>query len=361
MKIEQSVATWYKASFPDDELGNSIDPELTFYGFALSLGAEDVYDLLGVGDSVVRERVFAELAVRENLTYSEVYDRWLEQELHGQSGPHQWQQIPYDYEIYEIKNRKLVFRGYCCLDDVPKSIKYIVSVPVADWADTVRNREDALSYLNSLTVDAKQSVEEYESLERGEKAFRGVLKSVTPLALESISENTPDGLYIDTGTLIREKVKTKETAEGPTRQDLYKQILTFSEKKTVKSYDLVLSLEGVVKSLYSELYNCLDYFLYNVDGFDLVPEHYGIRAIVNTGSSEGIYVDVDLVAYDPVKREHQYQNIATLKTLYDDLDAYETMGRLSGILTKAGEDFLWYNIDAIEQQAQKNKDVGKER
>lgn len=37
----------------------------------------DVYDRLGVGESVVRERVFAELSARIGCGYDDIYDAWL--------------------------------------------------------------------------------------------------------------------------------------------------------------------------------------------------------------------------------------------------------------------------------------------
>lgn len=74
---EQTVRDWYRETYPTDELGASIDPDLTFSGAgeAVSKGS-GFYDALGVADSLVRERVFAEIAGREGLAYGQVYDAW---------------------------------------------------------------------------------------------------------------------------------------------------------------------------------------------------------------------------------------------------------------------------------------------
>ena len=56
------VRDWYAEQFPDDPLGGMIAPDVTFAQTVESLHGGDVYDRLGVGDSVVRERVFAELS-----------------------------------------------------------------------------------------------------------------------------------------------------------------------------------------------------------------------------------------------------------------------------------------------------------
>lgn len=74
-KSEATVRDWYRQTYPDDELGADIDPALTF-GQALDavpMGG-GFYDALGVGDSLVRERVFGELAQRSGFTYGELYD-----------------------------------------------------------------------------------------------------------------------------------------------------------------------------------------------------------------------------------------------------------------------------------------------
>lgn len=72
-----SVRDWYVSAFPSDDLGPEIDPDLTFRDAeaALALGG-GFYDALGVGDSCVRERVFAEIATRNDLDYGDVYGYW---------------------------------------------------------------------------------------------------------------------------------------------------------------------------------------------------------------------------------------------------------------------------------------------
>lgn len=64
--------------YPGDELGAKINPALTFEDAlgAASLGSA-FYDELGVGDSIVRERVFQELADRNGVDYDAIYEAWL--------------------------------------------------------------------------------------------------------------------------------------------------------------------------------------------------------------------------------------------------------------------------------------------
>lgn len=73
------VRDWYMKAFPDDVLGSRITPDLTFdAALAAVPRGSDFYDALGVGDSVVRERVFEEIAGRNGLSYDDVYSSWLD-------------------------------------------------------------------------------------------------------------------------------------------------------------------------------------------------------------------------------------------------------------------------------------------
>lgn len=76
-RMGDPVRGWYEARFPDDPCAASIAPGLTF-GEALDavpLGSA-FYDVLGAGDSLVRERVFEELSRRSGLAYDELYESW---------------------------------------------------------------------------------------------------------------------------------------------------------------------------------------------------------------------------------------------------------------------------------------------
>lgn len=74
----KSVRDWYMKTFPTDELGAEIDPDITFDG-ALSVVEKGpaFYDSLGVRDSLVRERVFMELSERYDIDYGDIYESWL--------------------------------------------------------------------------------------------------------------------------------------------------------------------------------------------------------------------------------------------------------------------------------------------
>lgn len=95
----EHVRDWYLKAFPDDQLGAQIAPSLTFEDALTALPrGGGFYDALGVGDSVVRERVFEELADRNGLTYEDVYEAWLD----GKPVPgHGLLDTVYGHDVYD--------------------------------------------------------------------------------------------------------------------------------------------------------------------------------------------------------------------------------------------------------------------
>ena len=62
----------------DDSLAEDIDHDLTFGDFLGALeNGEDIYDVMGVGDSLLREKVFNALSTITGHDYDYFYDMWL--------------------------------------------------------------------------------------------------------------------------------------------------------------------------------------------------------------------------------------------------------------------------------------------
>ncbi len=71
------IKEWYQATYPDDDMGEDIIPNTDWYTLWLALiGEQDIYGIIGVGDSVVRERIFSELADTMGVDYNVVYYTW---------------------------------------------------------------------------------------------------------------------------------------------------------------------------------------------------------------------------------------------------------------------------------------------
>ena len=75
-----NIKQYYMKQFPEDSMGEEIREDITFLGLRNILyGDYDVYDYIGVGDSLVRERLFEQLSKDIGQDYGFVYDLWLSQ------------------------------------------------------------------------------------------------------------------------------------------------------------------------------------------------------------------------------------------------------------------------------------------
>jgi hypothetical protein len=74
----QTIKEFYLSNYPTDELGNEIHTKATFIGLFEVLDTfKDVYEYIGVHDSIIRERIFEKLANEMGTDYNEIYNQWL--------------------------------------------------------------------------------------------------------------------------------------------------------------------------------------------------------------------------------------------------------------------------------------------
>jgi hypothetical protein len=73
--MNNNIKEWYVNAYPTDELGCEINADVTFG--ELYNHVSIVYDVLGVNDSLVRERVFGKLSEIMNVDYAVIYKKWL--------------------------------------------------------------------------------------------------------------------------------------------------------------------------------------------------------------------------------------------------------------------------------------------
>ena len=73
-----SVKLWYKSNYPEDDWAfDEIDESISFLDIANQMNnGEDFYEIIGVADSMVRERIFTEMADVFDLTFEDVYEAW---------------------------------------------------------------------------------------------------------------------------------------------------------------------------------------------------------------------------------------------------------------------------------------------
>lgn len=110
VEARESVRDWYCASYPEDDLGSSINEKVTFEDtFDCLDNHQNIYECLGVSDSIIRERVFNKLADIMDVDYNYLYEQWTEKvkptklkEKRLKEENFGWE-IPYDkvYDAYE--------------------------------------------------------------------------------------------------------------------------------------------------------------------------------------------------------------------------------------------------------------------
>ena len=74
--FDAPIKDWYMGAYKDDDLGDRLNG--TFKGVLQTLlRGDDVYTYIGVGDSLIRERLFSQLAKMLDVDYDEIYNVWL--------------------------------------------------------------------------------------------------------------------------------------------------------------------------------------------------------------------------------------------------------------------------------------------
>lgn len=73
-----TIKEWYKNNFIDDELKDYLNDGVTFNDLYKAIyRGKDIYSLIGVSDSLIRERLFLKLADISDSGYSIIYDLWI--------------------------------------------------------------------------------------------------------------------------------------------------------------------------------------------------------------------------------------------------------------------------------------------
>jgi hypothetical protein len=74
----KNIKKFYTENFSSDESGLEINENATFQGlFQVLDNYDDVYEYIGICDSLVRERIFWELSKVMEVNYQIVYDQWM--------------------------------------------------------------------------------------------------------------------------------------------------------------------------------------------------------------------------------------------------------------------------------------------
>lgn len=76
--MNMTIKTWYAKAYPTDNVGSTLDPNVTFADLydALRAGTCVYATLGGNADSIVRERIFAALADFLDVDHDHIYKLW---------------------------------------------------------------------------------------------------------------------------------------------------------------------------------------------------------------------------------------------------------------------------------------------
>lgn len=81
------IKNWYTKTYPSDDLGEELNDNITFYDlYVLMYQGNEVYSILGVSDSIVRERVFEKLSEILHVDYEYIYNIWLRSDKYAKGG-----------------------------------------------------------------------------------------------------------------------------------------------------------------------------------------------------------------------------------------------------------------------------------
>ena len=71
------IKKFYLENYPTDDMGLELSETATFAGLLNELYQEgDIYEYIGVSDSLIRERLFEKLADQLQVDYQYVYNLW---------------------------------------------------------------------------------------------------------------------------------------------------------------------------------------------------------------------------------------------------------------------------------------------
>lgn len=163
--MDANVKDWYCTKHPSDSLKDDINPDISFNDVVTTLKkGDEIYDLLEVNDSIVRERVFFEISQRMGVDYDVIYDMWL-------GG------------------------GDTALSEGSNSEIYVASPTSGDAVKTFTSKEDVYDFLETnvgyqvKVVDAK----EFKSLVK--KAKEAGLKNPNRFALNRLHQEKKTRLF----------------------------------------------------------------------------------------------------------------------------------------------------------------------
>lgn len=78
--MNELIKEFYAKTYPTDDMVDEMDNSITFQQLLNELikgNGYNIYEIIGVDDSLIRERVFLRLSEIMNIEYEYIYNLWL--------------------------------------------------------------------------------------------------------------------------------------------------------------------------------------------------------------------------------------------------------------------------------------------
>jgi hypothetical protein len=148
----EGIKKWYIRSYPTDDLGEELNDEATFTDLWNGIhNKENVYDIMGVGDSVIRERLFEYLSLIYDVEYSYVYNKWLESADYANGGG-----IKNENREMLMNNNKQIKHHTTELSSAIKKSKHIPAWVVSKMGRSTSDISDITHYLDGQAANGKR-------------------------------------------------------------------------------------------------------------------------------------------------------------------------------------------------------------
>lgn len=138
------IKNWYIKNYPTDDLGKEIDDNLSFWSlYTLMSQRYNVYSVLEVSDSIVRERVFEKLSEILGVEYDYIYKIWLRSsDQYAKGGG-----IENENAYMVANNNKQIFHHTKEMAEALKGAKNVPAWVVAKVNRSASDLSDATHYL----------------------------------------------------------------------------------------------------------------------------------------------------------------------------------------------------------------------
>lgn len=84
---KEKIKDWYTKNYPTDDMGEELNDKVAFADLMNALNnKKEIYKIMGVGDSVIRERLFERLSQIYGVSYDDIYKKWLESDYYAKGG-----------------------------------------------------------------------------------------------------------------------------------------------------------------------------------------------------------------------------------------------------------------------------------